>query len=73
MDLEECLLITDATLTHLAMGCPRLEKLVSSDLMCGIRFRRMLMTFGVSALFRITRAFIESFAISERRACHIVS
>jgi len=33
MDLEECLLITDATLTHLAMGCPRLEKLVSSDLM----------------------------------------
>lgn len=32
MDLEECLLITDATLTHLAMGCPRLEKLVSSDL-----------------------------------------
>lgn len=29
MDLEECLLITDATLTHLAMGCPRLEKLVS--------------------------------------------
>lgn len=29
MDLEECLLITDATLIHLAMGCPRLEKLVS--------------------------------------------
>lgn len=39
MDLEECLLITDATLTHLAMGCPRLEKLVSSDLMCGIRVK----------------------------------
>ena len=29
MDLEECVLITDATLIHLAMGCPRLEKLVS--------------------------------------------
>lgn len=28
MDLEECLLITDTTLIHLAMGCPRLEKLV---------------------------------------------
>lgn len=28
MDLEECALITDATLIHLAMGCPRLEKLV---------------------------------------------
>ncbi|PNF29179.1 hypothetical protein B7P43_G11858 [Cryptotermes secundus] len=27
MDLEECVLITDATLIHLAMGCPRLEKL----------------------------------------------
>lgn len=36
MDLEECLLITDATLTHLAMGCPRLEKLVSSDLMLSV-------------------------------------
>lgn len=34
MDLEECLLITDATLIHLAMGCPRLEKLVSTH--CGI-------------------------------------
>lgn len=29
MDLEECVLITDATLIHLAMGCPRLEKLVN--------------------------------------------
>lgn len=29
MDLEECVLITDTTLIHLAMGCPRLEKLVS--------------------------------------------
>ena len=28
MDLEECVLITDTTLVHLAMGCPRLEKLV---------------------------------------------
>lgn len=28
MDLEECLLITDTTLIHLGMGCPRLEKLV---------------------------------------------
>ncbi|GBP00263.1 hypothetical protein EVAR_91891_1, partial [Eumeta japonica] len=28
MDLEECVLITDSTLVHLAMGCPRLEKLV---------------------------------------------
>lgn len=29
MDLEECVLITDITLVHLAMGCPGLEKLVS--------------------------------------------
>lgn len=29
MDLEECALITDQTLIHLAMGCPRLENLVS--------------------------------------------
>lgn len=29
MDLEECILITDTTLMHLGMGCPRLEKLVS--------------------------------------------
>lgn len=29
MDLEECVLITDSTLIHLAMGCPRLENLVS--------------------------------------------
>lgn len=29
MDLDECVLITDSTLIHLAMGCPRLEKLVS--------------------------------------------
>lgn len=59
MDLEECLLITDATLTHLAMGCPRLEKLVSSA---------MLMLKFVATL-----AFIESFVISERRACHTVN
>jgi hypothetical protein len=31
MDLEECVLITDATLSYLAAGCPRLEKLVSFD------------------------------------------
>lgn len=38
MDLEECLLITDATLTHLAMGCPRLEELVSTELIiCNIQ------------------------------------
>ena len=29
MDLEECNLITDLTLAHLATGCPSLEKLVS--------------------------------------------
>jgi len=29
MDLEECVFITDSTLFHLAMGCPRLENLVS--------------------------------------------
>ena len=29
IDLEDCVLITDATLNHLASGCPRLEKLVS--------------------------------------------
>lgn len=29
MDLEECSQITDATLQHLAAGCPSLEKLVS--------------------------------------------
>lgn len=28
MDLEECNQITDSTLSHLAMGCPSLEKLV---------------------------------------------
>ena len=28
MDLEECVLITDAALSYLAAGCPRLEKLV---------------------------------------------
>lgn len=28
MDLDECVLITDATLIHLAMGCPRIEYLV---------------------------------------------
>lgn len=38
MDLEECLLITDATLTHLAMGCPRLEKLVSDSLISMILY-----------------------------------
>ena len=36
MDLEECVLITDATLIHLAMGCPRLEKLVSHHYVCCI-------------------------------------
>lgn len=30
MDLEECSLITDATIIHLAMNCARLEKLVSA-------------------------------------------
>lgn len=29
MDLDECVLITDTTLIHLAMGCPRIENLVS--------------------------------------------
>lgn len=29
MDLDECVLITDSTLIHLAMGCPRIEYLVS--------------------------------------------
>ena len=29
MDLEECVLITDAALSYLAAGCPRLEKLVT--------------------------------------------
>lgn len=29
MDLEDCVLITDNTLTYLAAGCPRLEQLVS--------------------------------------------
>lgn len=29
MDLEECNQITDLTLSHLATGCPSLEKLVS--------------------------------------------
>ena len=28
MDLEDCVLITDAALSYLAAGCPRLEKLV---------------------------------------------
>ena len=28
MDLDECILITDNTLIHLAMGCPRIEYLV---------------------------------------------
>lgn len=28
MDLEDCVLITDNTLTYLAAGCPRLEQLV---------------------------------------------
>jgi F-box and leucine-rich repeat protein 2/20 len=32
MDLEECSLITDQTLAHLATGCPSLEKLVSLEL-----------------------------------------
>ncbi|KAB7503555.1 F-box/LRR-repeat protein 20, partial [Armadillidium nasatum] len=27
IDLEDCVLITDTTLSHLALGCPRLEKL----------------------------------------------
>jgi F-box and leucine-rich repeat protein 2/20 len=31
MDLEECSLITDATIIHLAMNCARLEKLVSAQ------------------------------------------
>lgn len=30
MDLEECCQITDATLAHLAIGCPSLEKLTLS-------------------------------------------
>lgn len=30
MDLEECSLITDATLSNLAVGCPSLEKLTLS-------------------------------------------
>lgn len=29
MDLDECIQITDSTLIHLAMGCPRIEYLVS--------------------------------------------
>lgn len=29
MDLDECVLITDNTLIHLSMGCPRIEYLVS--------------------------------------------
>jgi S-methylmethionine-dependent homocysteine/selenocysteine methylase len=32
MDLEECSLITDSTIIHLAMNCARLEKLVSAIL-----------------------------------------
>lgn len=32
MDLEECVFITDSTLFHLAMGCPRLEYLVIINL-----------------------------------------
>jgi hypothetical protein len=32
MDLEECSLITDSTIIHLAMNCARLEKLVSGTL-----------------------------------------
>jgi F-box/leucine-rich repeat protein 2/20 len=32
MDLEECVLITDAALSYLAAGCPRLEKLVCTAL-----------------------------------------
>jgi hypothetical protein len=30
MDLEECVQITDATLSHLALNCPLLAKLVSA-------------------------------------------
>lgn len=30
MDLEDCVLISDNTLTHLAAGCPRLEQLVNT-------------------------------------------
>lgn len=32
MDLEECVLITDTTLIHLALGCPRLENLVCTGM-----------------------------------------
>lgn len=31
MDLDECVLITDTTLIHLAMGCPRIEYLVRNN------------------------------------------
>lgn len=31
MDLEECNQITDQTLVNLAIGCPSLEKLVSTE------------------------------------------
>lgn len=33
MDLEECVFITDSTLFHLAMGCPRLEYLVAKSIL----------------------------------------
>lgn len=33
MDLEECVFITDSTLFHLAMGCPRLEYLVDISML----------------------------------------
>lgn len=53
MDLEECVLITDATLIHLAMGCPRLEKLVTIFFFSKTRVVLMVCVCARAHAFRI--------------------
>lgn len=43
MDLDECVLITDSTLIHLAMGCPRIEYLVSTIIKCWTKMNSILL------------------------------
>lgn len=81
MDLEECLLITDATLTHLAMGCPRLEKLVSNDsIYIGVRLDTRQNVFSVRAFVLSEERYrgnfdnvLMYFVVSTHRVCRIAS
>lgn len=72
MDLEECVLITDTTLIHLAMGCPRLEKLVSAVWLAKVSsLLRVLVLQSLSHCELITDEGIRQLALSPCAAEHL--